>query len=112
VLHVHCLFDILLIFEQKARTQAQIDKLGPDGLKELEHRLEQAKKDNDPDIPRDVLKSIKTPPVESIKFIKTIVSFRYSLPCFVLSNSNNHYRQLVVVQRSRKEKSAFYLLST
>ncbi|KAF3915825.1 hypothetical protein ABW21_db0207724 [Orbilia brochopaga] len=55
--------------DEKKRVKQQIEKYGPEGLKKLAERLEQAKKDNDPEIPIDVLRGFKTPGVESIKFI-------------------------------------------
>ncbi|KAK6334063.1 hypothetical protein TWF696_002565 [Orbilia brochopaga] len=54
---------------EKKRVKQQIEKYGPDGLKKLAEKLEQAKKDNDPEIPVDVLRGFKTPGVDSIKFI-------------------------------------------
>ncbi|KAJ6263411.1 hypothetical protein Dda_1974 [Drechslerella dactyloides] len=54
---------------EKKRVKKQIEKYGPEGLKRLAERLEQAKKDNDPEIPVDVLRGFKTPGVDSIKFI-------------------------------------------
>ncbi|EPS43054.1 hypothetical protein H072_2916 [Dactylellina haptotyla CBS 200.50] len=55
--------------DEKDRVQKQIESLGEEGLKKLAEKLEQAKKDNDPEIPIDVLRGFKTPGVESIKFI-------------------------------------------
>ncbi|KAK6511363.1 hypothetical protein TWF481_000281 [Arthrobotrys musiformis] len=55
--------------DEKARVKAQIKSLGDDGLKELAEKLEQAKKNNDPEIPIEVLRSFKTPGVDSIRFI-------------------------------------------
>ncbi|KAF3937642.1 hypothetical protein ABW19_dt0209549 [Dactylella cylindrospora] len=55
--------------DEKERVAAQIARIGPDGLKELAEKLEQAKKDNDPEIPVEVLRGFKTPGVDSIRFI-------------------------------------------
>ncbi|KAK6354307.1 hypothetical protein TWF730_008717 [Orbilia blumenaviensis] len=55
--------------DEKARIKSQIKGLGDDGLKELAEKLEKAKKDNEPEIPIDVLRGFKTPGVESIRFI-------------------------------------------
>ncbi|RVD83457.1 uncharacterized protein DFL_007843 [Arthrobotrys flagrans] len=55
--------------DEKARVKTQIKDLGDEGLKELAEKLEKAKKDNDPEIPIEVLRDFKTPGVESIRFI-------------------------------------------
>ncbi|KAF3903377.1 hypothetical protein ABW20_dc0105620 [Dactylellina cionopaga] len=55
--------------DEKTRIEKQIEKLGEAGLKELEEKLEKAKKDNNPEIPVEVLRKFKTPGVESIRFI-------------------------------------------
>ncbi|KAK6529763.1 hypothetical protein TWF281_008924 [Arthrobotrys megalospora] len=55
--------------EEKSRVKAQIKGLGDEGLKELGDKLEKAKKDNEPEIPIEVLRGFKTPGVESIRFI-------------------------------------------
>ncbi|KAK6529106.1 hypothetical protein TWF694_004321 [Orbilia ellipsospora] len=57
--------------DEKARVKKQIKDLGEDGLKKLAERLEQAKKDNDPEIPEEVLRGFKTPGVDSIRFISS-----------------------------------------
>ncbi|EWC46282.1 hypothetical protein DRE_04453 [Drechslerella stenobrocha 248] len=55
--------------DEKERVKAQINKYGPEGLKELADKLEAAKKDNEPEIPIEVLRGFKTPGVNSIRFI-------------------------------------------
>ncbi|PWN49324.1 hypothetical protein IE53DRAFT_388475 [Violaceomyces palustris] len=62
-----------LVDKLKADTKALEEKrrseLGEKGLKELEEKLEAAKKENDRDIPPEILSSFKVPSVDSIKWI-------------------------------------------
>ncbi|KAL2351715.1 zinc metalloprotease [Cryomyces antarcticus] len=57
--------------EEKARVKAQQDRLGEEGLKELERKLEAAKAENDKEIPREILEQFKIPGTDSIHFIPT-----------------------------------------
>jgi Zn-dependent M16 (insulinase) family peptidase len=54
---------------EKARIANQVEKLGPEGLKEVERKLEAAKADNAKLIPTDVLTSFPVPDVKSISWI-------------------------------------------
>jgi hypothetical protein len=51
---------------EKARIADQVEKLGPEGLKEAERRLEAAKAENSKPIPTDILTSFPIPDVKSI----------------------------------------------
>ncbi|RYP05693.1 hypothetical protein DL764_003618 [Monosporascus ibericus] len=61
--------------QQKAEEVARIEKrkreLGPDGLQELQRKLDQAKKDNEVEIPNSILEKWPVPPTESINFIRS-----------------------------------------
>ncbi|KAK2753578.1 hypothetical protein FQN54_007355 [Arachnomyces sp. PD_36] len=57
--------------DEEARVEAQKKKLGEDGLKKLEERLEKAKAENDKEIPKDMLAQFKVPGTESIHFVNT-----------------------------------------
>jgi hypothetical protein len=54
---------------EKARIASQIEKLGPEGLKEVERKLEEAKADHNKPIPTDILTSFPVPDVKSINWI-------------------------------------------
>ncbi|CAI2171216.1 5030_t:CDS:10 [Funneliformis geosporum] len=61
-----------LVEQEKKRTEKQIENLGPDKLKELEKRLEEAKKLNDLPIPPDIIENFPVPSVDSIPFINSV----------------------------------------
>ena len=54
---------------EQARIANQVEKLGPEGLKEAERKLEAAKKDHNKRIPEEVLTSFVVPDVKSIYWI-------------------------------------------
>ena len=54
---------------EKARIADRISRLGPEGLKEAERKLEAAKKDHRKPIPPDILTSFPIPDVKSISWI-------------------------------------------
>ncbi|KAL0072062.1 hypothetical protein AAF712_000985 [Marasmius tenuissimus] len=55
--------------EEKKRVEAQVEKLGPEGLKKAEKLLEEAKAEHDTPIPSEILKQFKIPDVKSIAWI-------------------------------------------
>ena len=55
--------------DEKARIAAQIEKLGADGLKKAEVKLELAKAEHDRPIPTEILTSFPVPDVKSISWI-------------------------------------------
>lgn len=57
--------------EEEARVAAQKSRLGEKGLKELADKLENAKAENDKEIPQGMLEKFKIPGVESIHFMDT-----------------------------------------
>ena len=54
--------------------KAQRKKLGEDGLKDLQKKLDAAKAENDKPIPSEVLKQFKVPSTDSIHFIPTVTA--------------------------------------
>lgn len=57
--------------DEKARVKAQKEKLGQEGLTKLAKDLENAKAENDKEIPREVLSQFQVPSTDSIHFIQT-----------------------------------------
>ena len=55
--------------DTKALTDSRQTELGEAGLKKLEDKLEAAKKENDKDIPPEMLSKFKIPGVDSIQWI-------------------------------------------
>lgn len=55
--------------EEKARIAAQQARLGPSGLAECERELEDAKKEHEREIPKEILTSFPVPDVKSIAWI-------------------------------------------
>jgi hypothetical protein len=54
---------------EQARIADRVEKLGPEGLKEVERKLEAAKKEHSKPIPTDILTSFPVPDVKSISWI-------------------------------------------
>ncbi|KAA8906288.1 Metalloenzyme, LuxS/M16 peptidase-like protein [Sphaerosporella brunnea] len=57
--------------DEKKRIADRMKKLGPEGLKELEAKLQAAKAKNEKEIPPEVVGQFKVPDVDTIHFIKT-----------------------------------------
>ncbi|RYO93817.1 hypothetical protein DL766_005097 [Monosporascus sp. MC13-8B] len=57
--------------EEVARIVKRKQELGPDGLKELQQKLDQAKMENEVEIPNSLLEKWPVPPTESINFIRS-----------------------------------------
>ncbi|KAJ7619113.1 Metalloenzyme, LuxS/M16 peptidase-like protein [Mycena polygramma] len=55
--------------DEKARTAAQVERLGPEGLKKAAQELEEAKAEHDKPIPTEILLDFAVPSVKSISFI-------------------------------------------
>ncbi|KAF9270307.1 hypothetical protein L218DRAFT_952466 [Marasmius fiardii PR-910] len=55
--------------DEKRRIEAQVKRLGPEGLKKAEKELEEAKVEHDKPIPTDILKKFHIPDVKSIAWI-------------------------------------------
>jgi len=59
---------------EKERIAARKKELGEEGLKKLQERLDEATADNEREIPKELLGKFPVPGIESIHFIKTLVS--------------------------------------
>ncbi|KIW71936.1 hypothetical protein PV04_00162 [Phialophora macrospora] len=57
--------------DEANRIEEQKARLGPDGLKKMQERLEEAKAENDREIPTELLGKFKVPSTESIHFVST-----------------------------------------
>lgn len=57
--------------DEEVRVKAQRERLGEDGLKQLEQKLRDAQAENDREIPEDILSGFKIPSAESVHFIQT-----------------------------------------
>ena len=62
---------------EKSRIAARKKELGEEGLKRLQERLDEATADNEREIPKELLAKFPVPCIESIHFIKTIVSLSF-----------------------------------
>lgn len=60
--------------DEKARVEAQRERLGEKGLKELEEKLDKAKAENDKPIPDSVLEQFPVPSTDSVHFIPTVTA--------------------------------------
>ncbi|KAJ7254026.1 Metalloenzyme, LuxS/M16 peptidase-like protein [Mycena haematopus] len=58
-----------LAADEKARIAAQVEQLGPEGLKKAEKEVEEAKAEHDKPIPTEILLDFAVPSVKSIAFI-------------------------------------------
>jgi len=57
--------------DELARVKAQQERLGAEGLKNLDQKLKDAQAENDREIPEEILKKFKVPGTDSIHFIPT-----------------------------------------
>ncbi|KAJ9606108.1 hypothetical protein H2200_009069 [Cladophialophora chaetospira] len=57
--------------DESNRIEEQKAKLGPEGLKKMQDKLDEAKAENDREIPTEVLGKFKVPSTESIHFVST-----------------------------------------
>ncbi|KAI9664842.1 MAG: hypothetical protein M1821_006290 [Bathelium mastoideum] len=60
--------------EEKARVKSQKERLGEEGLKKMQERLDAAKAANDKEIPDSVFDQFPVPGIESIHFIPTVTA--------------------------------------
>ena len=79
--------------DEVARLEAQKDKLGPKGLKRKAAELEEAKAENDQEIPEEMLGHFKVPSTESIHFVNTI-SARVG-PALKIGKPHNKYQNII-----------------
>lgn len=79
--------------DEEARVEEQKKKLGEDGLKKLEERLEKALAENDKEIPKDMLAQFKVPGTDSIHFIDTTTA--RSGTALTAGRPDNQYQQKI-----------------
>lgn len=60
--------------DEAARVEAQRQRLGKDGLKDLAEKLAQAKAENDRGIPAELLAKFRIPGTENINFVDTVTA--------------------------------------
>lgn len=89
--------------DEANRIQAQKDRLGTDGLKKMQEKLDEAKAENDREIPQEVLGKFKVPSTESIHFVSTSGA-RAGLALDVGRPTN---RFQTIVDKDAKEVSLF-----
>jgi Zn-dependent M16 (insulinase) family peptidase len=79
--------------EEAARVEQQKERLGPDGLKRMADKLDQAKAENDREIPKEKLEKFKVPSTKSIHFVTTS-SARVG-PALKVGRPQNKYQKIV-----------------
>lgn len=55
--------------DEKARIAAQVEDLGPEGLKQAEKELDEANAENEKPIPKEILTSFPLPDIKNISWI-------------------------------------------
>jgi len=63
--------------DEEARIAERKKELGDEGLKSLQERLDEATGDNAKEVPKELLGKFPVPGIESIHFIKTMVSLSF-----------------------------------
>ncbi|KAG8802435.1 hypothetical protein FRC17_006413, partial [Serendipita sp. 399] len=93
--------------EEKARVEAQVKELGPDGLVKLEKALEEAKADHDKPIPEEILTGFPVPDVKSISWIsvQSAQNFPHGKPA-VIKDTQLASRSSALEDHLRKESTA------
>lgn len=79
--------------DEAKRIEDQIKELGEKGLAECAKRLEEAKAENDKEIPHSVLAKFKVPPTDSIHFVTTS-SARVG-PALKVGRPTNKYQSII-----------------
>jgi Zn-dependent M16 (insulinase) family peptidase len=79
--------------DEATRLEQQKRNLGPEGLKRMQDKLDQAKAENDKVIPADLLAGFKVPSTESIHFVKT--SPARSGPALDVGRPQNKYQKII-----------------
>lgn len=79
--------------DEAARIEEQKKRLGPEGLREMQEKLDKAKAENDREIPRELLGQFKVPPIDSIHFVHTL-SARAGR-ALRMGRPQNRYQQIV-----------------
>ncbi|RMZ82009.1 hypothetical protein DV737_g2252, partial [Chaetothyriales sp. CBS 132003] len=81
--------------DEADRLERQKARLGPDGLERMAKRLEEAKAENETEIPHQLLAKFKVPSTDSIHFINT--SSARSGPAVEIGRPANRYQKIVDV---------------
>jgi Zn-dependent M16 (insulinase) family peptidase len=84
--------------DEAARIEQQKQKLGPEGLQKMQQKLDQAKAENDREIPTDLLARFKVPSTESIHFVNT--SSARSGPALEVGRPQNRYQTIIDAESS------------
>ncbi len=79
--------------DEATRIEQQKQKLGPEGLKRMQEKLDKAKAENDREIPTDLLARFRVPSTESIHFVNT--SSARSGPALEVGRPQNRYQTIV-----------------
>ncbi|KAI1614174.1 Metalloenzyme, LuxS/M16 peptidase-like protein [Exophiala viscosa] len=79
--------------DEARRIEQQKTSLGPDGLKKMQKKLDQAKAENDLEIPRELLGQFKVPSTDSIHFVTTSGA-RAGL-ALEIGKPNNRYQNVI-----------------
>ncbi|KIW88018.1 uncharacterized protein Z519_11128 [Cladophialophora bantiana CBS 173.52] len=79
--------------DEANRIEEQKARLGPEGLEKMQRKLEEAKAENDREIPRDLLGKFKVPLTDSIHFV-TVLGARAGR-ALDLGRRNNKYQKII-----------------
>lgn len=79
--------------EEASRIEQQKQKLGSEGLKRMQEKLDKAKAENDREIPTELLAGFKVPSTESIHFVNT--SSARSGPALDVGRPQNRYQKII-----------------
>lgn len=79
--------------DEAARIEQQKERLGPDGLKRMQEKLEKAKAENDREIPKETLGHFKVPSTDSIHFVTT--SAARVGPALKAGRPQNRYQEII-----------------
>ncbi|KAF2454784.1 metallopeptidase [Lineolata rhizophorae] len=92
--------------EEKERVKAQQERLGPDGLKELAKKLEEAKAENDKPIPNSIIEQFEIPGTDTIHFFPTTTA-RSGLAKQLSKKLESHDIQKIVDKDGADESPLF-----
>ncbi len=79
--------------EEATRIEQQKQKLGPEGLRKMQEKLNEAKAENDREIPTELLAGFQVPSTESIHFVNT--SSARSGPALDVGRPQNRYQKII-----------------
>ena len=79
--------------DEATRIEEQKKRLGPDGLKKAQDRLDKAMAENDREIPAHLLGKFKVPPTDSIHFVNT--SSARTGPALEVGRPQNKYQKII-----------------